>query len=97
VDWFGRPDRAARAGRSLSDREADNVLDQPDGTVENPRVRSHRGRGPAGDADADVVVGGSVVGMVLAAICFLIILAAIGWGIYEVYQIGHPAPTPPAK
>ena len=59
-------------------------------------------RGPktaaaAGDADADVVVGGSVLGMVLAAICFLIILAAIGWGIYEVYQIGHPAPTPPAK
>lgn len=48
-------------------------------------------------ADSDVVVGGSPVGMVLAALCFLIILAAIGWGIYEVYQIGHPAPTPPSK
>jgi hypothetical protein len=48
-------------------------------------------------ADSDVVVGGNPVGMVLAAICFLIILAAIGWGIYEVYQIGHPAPTPPSK
>jgi hypothetical protein len=48
-------------------------------------------------ADSDVVFGGSAVGMVLAAICFLIILAAIGWGIYEVYQIGHPAPTPPSK
>jgi hypothetical protein len=48
-------------------------------------------------ADSDVVFGGSPVGMVLAAICFLIILAAIGWGIYEVYQIGHPAPTPPSK
>ena len=47
--------------------------------------------------DSDVVVGGSVVGMVIAAILFLVILAAIGWGIYEVYQIGHPAPTPPAK
>jgi hypothetical protein len=35
--------------------------------------------------------------MVLAAVCFLIILAAIGWGIYEVYQIGHPAPAVPAK
>jgi hypothetical protein len=48
-------------------------------------------------ADSDVVVGGNPVGMVIAAICFLIILAAIGWGIYEVYQIGHPAPTPPSK
>jgi hypothetical protein len=59
-------------------------------------------RGPktaavAGDADADVVVGGSVLGIVIATLCFLIILAAIGWGIYEVYRIGHPAPTPPAK
>ena len=32
--------------------------------------------------------------MIIAAICFLVILAAIGWGIYEVYQIGHPAPVP---
>jgi hypothetical protein len=27
-----------------------------------------------------------------AAFCFLVVLAAIGWGIYEIYQIGHPAP-----
>ena len=44
-------------------------------------------------ADSDHVVGGNVLGMAIAAICFLIILAAIGWGIYEVYQIGHPAPA----
>ena len=31
-----------------------------------------------------------MLGLVIAAICFLIILAALGWGIYEVYQIGHP-------
>jgi hypothetical protein len=37
------------------------------------------------------------VGMITAALCFLIILAAIGWGIYEVYQIGHPAPTLKSK
>ena len=42
--------------------------------------------------DSDVVVGGNPVGLVAAAFCFLIVLAAIGWGIYEVYQIGHPAP-----
>ena len=43
------------------------------------------------DGDSDVVVGGNPAGMVAAAFCFLIVLAAIGWGIYEVYQIGHPA------
>ena len=48
-------------------------------------------------ADSDVVVGGSLVGLVIAAICFLIVLAALGWGIYEVYQIGHPAPAPAPK
>jgi len=34
------------------------------------------------------LVGGSA-----GVIVDLIILAAIGWGIYEVYQIGHPAPA----
>ncbi len=44
-------------------------------------------------ADSDVVVGGSLVGMAIAAVCFLAVLAALGWGIHEVYQIGHPAPA----
>jgi hypothetical protein len=43
--------------------------------------------------DSDHVYGGNMLGALIAVICFLIILAAIGWGIYEVYQIGHP----PAK
>lgn len=53
-------------------------------------------RGPktqTAGADSDVLVGGNPVGLVIAAICFLVILAALGWGIYEVYQIGHPAPA----
>ena len=54
-------------------------------------------RAQTAGADSDAVYGGSVVGLVIAALCFLIVLAAIGWGIYEVYQIGHPAPAPPAK
>jgi hypothetical protein len=49
--------------------------------------------GAGGDSDDGRLVGGNPVGMVIAAICFLIVLAAIGWGIYEVYQIGHPAPA----
>jgi hypothetical protein len=44
----------------------------------------------ADGADSDVLVGGSVIGIVIAAVAFLVILAAIGWSIYEIYQIGHP-------
>jgi hypothetical protein len=44
-------------------------------------------------ADSDVLVGGNPVGMFIAAIIFLTVLAAIGWCIYEIYQIGHPAPA----
>jgi hypothetical protein len=51
------------------------------------------GRTQTVDGDSDRVIGGNPAGMVIAAICFLVILAAIGWGIYEVYQIGHPAPA----
>jgi hypothetical protein len=54
--------------------------------------RTARTAGADGGADSDVVVGGSVPGMVLAAIAFLIILAAIGWSVYEIYTLGHPAP-----
>jgi hypothetical protein len=43
------------------------------------------------DGDSGAIVGGSVSGMVAAAICFLIVLAAIGWGVYEIYQTGHPS------
>jgi hypothetical protein len=45
-----------------------------------------------GGPGSEVLVGGSVVGMVIAAICLLVILAAIGWGVYEIYTLGHPAP-----
>lgn len=49
---------------------------------------------------SDVLTGGSVTGgsvtassvtrMMIAAFCFLVVLAAIGWGIYEIYHAGHP-------
>jgi hypothetical protein len=48
--------------------------------------------GPDGADTSDTVVGGSVIGMIVAAICFLIILAAIGWGVHYIYVSGHPAP-----
>jgi hypothetical protein len=47
-----------------------------------------------GESDSDTLVGGNPLGILVAAICFLAVLVAIGWGIYEVYKIGHPATTP---
>ena len=41
-------------------------------------------------ADSDTLVGGSVPGLITGALCFLIVLAAIGWGIWAIYQAGHP-------
>ena len=48
------------------------------------------GAGSADSADSDSLVGGSVPGMIAGAPCFLIVLAAIGWGIFAIYQAGHP-------
>ena len=48
------------------------------------------GGGGGADSDSDQLIGGNVLGLIIAAIIFLAILAALGWGIFEVYQIGHP-------
>lgn len=45
----------------------------------------------AGGGRGDTLVGGSPAGIAGAAICFLVVLAAIGWGVYEIYQLGHPS------
>jgi hypothetical protein len=57
-----------------------------------PRLQAAGEAGEMSDT-SDAVYGGSIIGLVLAVIIALAILAAIGWGIYEVYQIGHPAPA----
>jgi hypothetical protein len=68
------------------------------GMVLLSRGGTRRSRGAAATAGTagtgggnDVLIGGSLIGMMIAAICFLVVLAAIGWGIYEIYQSGHPA------
>jgi hypothetical protein len=55
------------------------------------RARTATVSAGGGRGNDDVLVGGDPVGMVAAAIAFLIVLAAIGWGIYEIYTLGHPA------
>jgi hypothetical protein len=37
---------------------------------------------PALAANSDEVVGGNPTGMALAGLCFAVVLAAIGWGVY---------------
>ncbi|HTU76216.1 MAG TPA: hypothetical protein VMG38_22080 [Trebonia sp.] len=54
-----------------------------------PRVAA---AGADGGESSETVVGGSIIGMIVAAICFLVILAAIGWGVHYIYVAGHPAP-----
>src|ERR1022692_2238616 len=44
------------------------------------------GRAQTAGADSDQVIGGNPAGIVIATFCFLVVLAAIAWGIYEVYQ-----------
>jgi hypothetical protein len=61
------------------------------------RVQTAGAGGAGSDSDSDQLVGGNVLGMIIAGICFLIILAAVAWGIYEVYKIGHAAAPAPAK
>jgi hypothetical protein len=41
---------------------------------------------PAGAEGSDRVVGGSPIGIAAATLCFAIVLAAIGWGIYFIVQ-----------
>ena len=48
------------------------------------------GGGTADGAEDDHLYGGNVLGLLIAVIIALVILAALGWSIYEVYQIGHP-------
>ncbi len=40
--------------------------------------------GSRGVASADQVYGGNLTGLAAATVCFLIVLAAIAWGIYSV-------------
>jgi hypothetical protein len=48
------------------------------------RALSLRSGGGAVAADDDRVVGGNPLGIVLAGLCFAVVLAAIGWGIYSI-------------
>ena len=38
----------------------------------------------AGVAGRDQAAGGGVLGIALASLCFAVVLAAIGWGIYSI-------------
>jgi hypothetical protein len=43
----------------------------------------------AADGESAQVISGNPVGMIAAGLCFLVVLAAIGWGIWAIYEAGH--------
>jgi hypothetical protein len=42
------------------------------------------GAGSNGPTSSDRVVGGSAAGIAVATLCFAVVLAAVGWGIYSI-------------
>jgi hypothetical protein len=46
-------------------------------------------KGAVGQAGSDDLVGGNPAGIAVAAVCFAIVLAAIGYGIYIIVVSGH--------
>lgn len=47
------------------------------------------GRARPAEGESGRLIGGSPVGLVLGGLCFLVVLAAIGWGIWAIYEAGH--------
>jgi len=45
--------------------------------------------GRGGEAGGEQVVGGSRLGLAVGVFCFAVVLAAIGWGIWAIYEAGH--------
>ena len=52
------------------------------------RALGQPGRGKVAGAE-DQLIGGSRAGLVTAALCFTVVLAAIGYGIYIIVASGH--------
>jgi hypothetical protein len=46
--------------------------------------------GSGSGSGSEASVGGNPVGIAAAGFCFLIVLAAIGWGIWAIWVAGHP-------
>jgi hypothetical protein len=55
------------------------------------RALSLNGGGTATtEGPSDKLVGGNPTGLIAGGVCFLIVLGAIGWGIWAIYEAGHP-------
>ena len=48
------------------------------------------GRTQTTEGDSGRLVGGNPLGLVAGGLCFLIVLAAIVWSIWAIYESGHP-------
>jgi hypothetical protein len=55
------------------------------------RALALNGGGTSGtDTSSAKLYGGNPVGLIAGGICFLIVLGAIGWGIWQIWYLGHP-------
>jgi hypothetical protein len=45
---------------------------------------------PAEGESSGRLVGGSPIGLAAGGLCFLIVLAAIVWSVWAIYESGHP-------
>src|SRR5258708_2414670 len=48
------------------------------------------GGAQATEGSSDKLVSGNTVGLIAGGLCFLIVLGAIGWGIWQIWYAGHP-------
>ena len=46
-------------------------------------------RGGTTGTESGRIFGGNPAGIAAAAVCFAVVLAAVGWGIWEIYEAGH--------
>jgi hypothetical protein len=69
---------------AMPGRGSTTTLDARDGAV-----TADSGDGAATATSGDRIVGGNPLGMVVAVFCFVVVLAAVGWGIWAIYEAGH--------
>jgi hypothetical protein len=54
------------------------------------RALALNGGTSSAEGSSDKLYGGNPVGLIAGGVCFLIVLGAIGWGIWQIWYLGHP-------
>lgn len=54
------------------------------------RALALNGGTSSAEGSSGKLYGGNPVGLIAGGVCFLIVLGAIGWGIWQIWYLGHP-------